>query len=82
MPHVRPWIMTTDGRAPVIRMFRNPYFWKIDTAGNQLPYIDGVESLLNADQEEKKLSVIAGDIDYLTGGVMGMTAETYHAQRE
>ena len=21
---------------------RNPYYWKVDTAGNQLPYIDGI----------------------------------------
>lgn len=82
MPHIRPWIMTTDGRAPVNRMLRNPYFWKIDTAGNQLPYIDEVESLLIADQEGKKLSVIAGDIDYLTGGVMGMTADTFAFLKE
>ena len=71
MPHIRPWIMTTDGRAPVNRMYRNPYYWKIDTAGNQLPYIDEVESVLIGDQEGKKLSVIAGDIDYITGGGSG-----------
>ena len=82
MPHIRPWIMTTDGRAPVNRLLRNPYFWKIDTAGNQLPYIDEVESVLIADQEGKKLSVIAGDIDYITGGVLGMTAETFALLKE
>ena len=82
MPHIRPWIVTTDGRAPVNRMYRNPYYWKIDTAGNQLPYIDEVESVLIGDQEGKKLSVIAGDIDYITGGVLGMTAETFALLKE
>ena len=60
MPHIRPWIVETDGRAPVNTMRRNPYFWKIDVAGNQLPYIDRVESVLVGDQEAYKLEVMSG----------------------
>jgi peptide/nickel transport system substrate-binding protein len=82
MPHIRPWLMQTDGRAHVNTMVRNPYYWKIDTAGNQLPYIDGVESVLVGDQEGKKLAVIAGDIDYISGSMVGMTAETYALLKE
>ena len=76
-PHIRPWIMTTDGRAPVNRMIRNPYYWKIDTAGNQLPYINEIESVLVGDQEAKKLKVISGDVDYIYGEMLGLTAETF-----
>ena len=77
MPNIRPWIMQTDGRAPVNTMIRNPYFWKVDTAGNQLPYIDRVESVLVGDQEGYKLKVIAGDVDYVFGPQLGQTAETF-----
>ena len=82
MPHIRPWIMETDGRAQVNTMIRNPYFWKVDTAGNQLPYIDGVESILVGDQEAKKLQVISGDADYIYGEMLGKTAETFALLKE
>lgn len=43
---------------------RNPYFWKIDTAGNQLPYIDGfrVTTLQNVEMYNAK--IISGETDY------------------
>ncbi len=37
---------------------RNPYFWMVDTAGNQLPYFDSVESVLMNDMEAVKMRVI------------------------
>lgn len=41
---------------------RNPYFWKVDTSGNQLPYID--EVLCNViDLEVLNMRVVSGDID-------------------
>ena len=58
-------------------MIRNPYYWKIDTAGNQLPYIDEIESVLVGDVEAIKLKVISGDIDFVNGGLLGWNAETY-----
>ena len=82
MPHIRPWIMTTDGRAPVNVMLRNPYYWKIDTAGNQLPYIDRIESVMVGDMEAKKLKVISGDLDYMLGDMIGKTAETFALLKE
>ena len=82
MPHIRPWIMETDGRAPVNTMTRNPYFWKIDIAGNQLPYIDRVESVLVGDQEAYKLEVISGSVDYMFGPQLGRTAETFALLKE
>ena len=82
MPHIRPWIVETDGRAPVNTMSRNPYFWKIDVAGNQLPYIDRVESVLVGDQEAYKLEVMSGNVDYMMGPQLGRTAETFALLKE
>src|SRR5690606_22361286 len=42
---------------------RNPYYWKVDTAGNQLPYIDRVVSELVQDEEVRVLKVMNGEID-------------------
>ncbi len=42
---------------------RNPYYWKVDTAGNQLPYIDTLRVELVQDQETRKLRVAQGSYD-------------------
>ena len=30
----------------VVLLERNPYFWAVDPAGNQLPYLDGIQATL------------------------------------
>ena len=42
---------------------RNPYHWAIDTAGNQLPYIDTIRMEAVADQETFNMKAIAGEVD-------------------
>lgn len=42
---------------------RNPYYWKVDTAGNQLPYIDTVDVAVISEQETQTARLIAGNID-------------------
>jgi len=42
---------------------RNPYYWKVDAAGNQLPYIDRVEVSIVNDVEAATLKIIAGEVD-------------------
>jgi ABC-type transport system substrate-binding protein len=42
---------------------RNPYYWKVDPSGRQLPYIDDVTTQLVADNEVAKLKTLSGDVD-------------------
>jgi peptide/nickel transport system substrate-binding protein len=44
---------------------RNPYYWKVDSAGNQLPYIDEIIGVSYQDDEARTLAMINGDIDYV-----------------
>ena len=44
-------------------MVRNPYYWKVDTEGNQLPYIDVVDVQLIADPEPRLLEVAQGKFE-------------------
>jgi len=44
-------------------MERNPYYWAVDTAGNQLPYIDRITMTLAENLEVLNLRTIAGDYD-------------------
>jgi peptide/nickel transport system substrate-binding protein len=39
-PRLWPWIVTDPPPAMPARLERNPYYWKVDPEGNQLPYID------------------------------------------
>jgi peptide/nickel transport system substrate-binding protein len=65
-PSVAPWIMTSGFREPQARSVRNPYFYGIDHAGNQLPYIDRVVWDLIPDREVINLKAMAGEIDMQT----------------
>ena len=39
-PRLWPWVYRTYKANPPQSFVRNPYYWAVDTAGNQLPYID------------------------------------------
>ena len=51
---------TTEGRHYVA----NPYFHMVDTAGNQLPYIDEQDEVYINDNEVRILKAINGEYDY------------------
>ena len=51
---------TTEDRVVVA----NPYFFMVDTAGNQLPYINEVNEAYVPDNEVKILKMVNGEIDY------------------
>jgi peptide/nickel transport system substrate-binding protein len=50
-----------------ITMVRNPYYWKVDPAGNQLPYIDRVVEKEFSDVETMTLAIISGELDFNGG---------------
>ena len=38
-----PWVITEYKTDELMIMRRNPYYWKVDEAGNQLPYFDEIQ---------------------------------------
>lgn len=42
---------------------RNPYYWRVDTAGNQLPYIDNIAVEIVADEQTRILNCSQGKYD-------------------
>ena len=40
LPTLDPWVNTTEPPAEQFVFVRNPYFHRVDTAGQQLPYVD------------------------------------------
>lgn len=45
----------------------NPFYWKTDTAGNQLPYIDGIISEAVTDGTVLETQILTGQVDYYSG---------------
>lgn len=63
-PSLYPWINVTESD-DLMKFVRNPYYFKVDTLGQQLPYIDEVVSVLVGDVEAVNLKVLGGEIDFL-----------------
>ena len=64
LPVVKPWMLDQVDDFGNKFYVRNPYYWKVDTEGNQLPYIDRQVRLLLGEAEVVILNVQAGAIDY------------------
>jgi len=63
LPTMTPWKTVSPINTPTWSMERNPYFWAVDTAGNQLPYIDKITMTLAENTEVANLRAIAGEYD-------------------
>ena len=63
MPSLCAWITKVPAPGRRFVLERNPYYWKVDTKGNQLPYIDSVVHELQAEAQTIVLKAIAGEID-------------------
>ena len=62
-PMLYPWILVSVENG-VYTFERNPYYFKVDPAGNQLPYIDKVVSTQVQDAEMSVMKQIAGEVDF------------------
>lgn len=51
---------TPEGR----RLVANPYFFQVDTAGNQLPYINEIKETFIGDEDIQTAKMIAGEVSY------------------
>ncbi len=64
LPVLSAWKTVTPINTPTWTLERNPYSVFVDTAGNQLPYIDRVVLTLAENLEVLNLRVVAGEYDY------------------
>lgn len=51
---------------------RNPYYYAVDTAGNQLPYIDRMRETAIENKETQVLTVLNGELDFVPHGSGGI----------
>ncbi len=64
MPVFSPWMPVAEPSAGEYVLERNPYYYMVDVAGNQLPYIDTVHRTFVSNREVVDLAIIQGDTDF------------------
>ena len=63
LPELKPWLAQNRWGDQRFTANRNPYYWAVDAAGNQLPYVDRLVYDLIENAEIINLRAIEGDID-------------------
>ena len=63
LPTIGAWRTVRPINTPTWAMERNPYYWAVDTDGNQLPYIDNIVMTLAESIEVVNLRAMAGEFD-------------------
>ena len=79
-PTLAAWIPVAYPAEGLILFERNPYYWKVDVAGNQLPYIDKLRLDYVASVEAMNLKAMGGELDWL--GMHDVTMANYPLYRE
>jgi len=63
LPTLRPWVIKTKEIGTTAIAERNPYYWKVDTAGNQLPYFDKILWNITQTVEMNVMRAVSGEVD-------------------
>ncbi len=65
LPTLYAWNLATayGSNSSVLSVERNPYYWKVDTEGNQLPYIDKLQYTIHQNLDTLTLQALNGEID-------------------
>jgi peptide/nickel transport system substrate-binding protein len=59
-----PWVPTEYKTDELLILRRNPYYWKVDETGKQLPYFDEVQYRKGPSGIGRDLCTMAGDCDH------------------
>ncbi len=60
-----PWVITEYKTDELMIFRRNPYYWRVDEDGNQLPYMDEIQYRKGPSGIGRDLCTIAGDCDHM-----------------
>jgi len=64
VPTMGPWVPTEYKTDELLIMRRNPFYWKVDEKGQQLPYFDEVQYKKGPSGIGRDLCTMAGDCDH------------------
>ncbi|WP_028563244.1 ABC transporter substrate-binding protein [Paenibacillus pinihumi] len=66
IPTIRAWVPKNDPNSDQFIYERNPYYWKTDAEGKQLPYMDRIVMTKIQDPSQKLLGTLSGDYNLVT----------------
>ncbi|GAC1642861.1 MAG: ABC transporter substrate-binding protein [Herpetosiphon sp.] len=81
-PNVNPWVLSRIDELGNKFFERNPYYWAVDTAGNQLPYIDRQVGVLVKDAQTRTLKLISGELSNAGENPLPVKDFTLYAENE
>ena len=65
IPVLNAWMQTKYEAGKSATLERNPYYYCVDTEGNQLPYVDGQDWVSTADRQVELLLIRQGSVDHV-----------------
>lgn len=85
VPTLNPYVLSTeegknDVNGDYYEFVRNPYFWKVDQEGNQLPYIDSMNYSKISDESQTLIKTLAGEITITTAAWADIETLTENAE--
>ncbi len=64
LPVLTPWRLVSPINSQDFSLERNPYSVWVDTAGNQLPYIDNIKNMLCSGADAVNFKAVSGQVDF------------------
>lgn len=71
-PRIFAWNLKANPAQGLFQWERNPYYFKVDASGNQLPYIDTMRFDYVAASENHKVKLAQGEVDILGQHIVTM----------
>jgi peptide/nickel transport system substrate-binding protein len=78
-PALGPWVFNRVDTYGNRYYERNPYYWKVDTQGQQLPYVDRQVSINCGSMDVVNIKALAGEFSYAT---FSLTLDNYTLYKE
>ena len=71
VPTLNPYVLSTEEgknnvKGEYYEYVRNPYYWKADAAGQQLPYIDKIVGVTVSNVDQELMLLLDGTVDFQT----------------
>lgn len=82
LPTWKPFKIVVPPPASRALAERNPYYWKVDPEGNQLPYIDQVAYTEVQNNEIVTIKAMAGEVDFQARRIDSSSFALFMASRE
>lgn len=81
-PKVMAWNLKANPAQGIFQWERNPYYWKVDAQGNQLPYLDTLRFDYVAANENHKVKLAQGEVDMLGQHIVTMADYPFYKDNQ